>query len=439
MSEIGCSSRNGVVILRGDAAHLPLPDGSVDLIVTSPPYWGKRDYRDQGESMQGQIGTEETPAEYLEALWACTREWVRVLKPEGSIFVNLDDAYSTRADGSAGRTWREDRADALQASRNTTQFVARKSLLGLPGLYAAGCTGALAVLGATDAGLRLVQRAAIIWRKNGLPESVRDRVQGEHEYLFHFTRQPRYYSACDEIRVPLAATGRKGGATAFGARNASLKRTATGIYVGQNPLGPIPGSVWDIPTEPLNVPGRIAHARCCGGRERPGCEDALDHYAAWPTGLVRPIILGWSAPGICAGCGQGRRPVIKREAASLRHEMGTSWNAGSLGLKGRVEGPRWRGTDIAATITGYACACPQSDAPTRPAVVADPFGGTGTTALVADMLGRTGVTFDRSSDYCRIAAWRTADPGERARALGVPKPPPVPDGQGSLFDAEEAS
>jgi hypothetical protein len=76
-------------------------------------------------------------------------------------------------------------------------------------------------------------------------------------------------------------------------------------------------------------------------------------------------------------------------------------------------------------------------APTRPAVVLDPFGGTGTTALVADMLGRTGVTVDRSADYCRIARWRTTDPGERARALGVPKPLPVPVGQGSLFDSLE--
>jgi len=86
------------------------------------------------------------------------------------------------------------------------------------------------------------------------------------------------------------------------------------------------------------------------------------------------------------------------------------------------------------TITGYACACPDASAPTRPALVLDPFGGTGTSSLVADVLGRTGITVDRSADYCRLARWRTRDPGERARALGVPKPPPVPEGQASLFD-----
>ena len=90
------------------------------------------------------------------------------------------------------------------------------------------------------------------------------------------------------------------------------------------------------------------------------------------------------------------------------------------------------------SITGYACACPDASAPTRPAIVADPFGGTGTTAMTASVLGRIGITFDRSMSYCRLARWRTTDPAERARALGVPKPPPVPEGQRSLFDPDES-
>ena len=84
------------VVLRGDAACLPLPDGSVDLIVTSPPYFGLRSYTDGGEHYDGQIGSEATPREYIAALLACTREWVRVLKPSGSLFVNLGDSYATR-------------------------------------------------------------------------------------------------------------------------------------------------------------------------------------------------------------------------------------------------------------------------------------------------------------------------------------------------------
>lgn len=73
-------------------------------------------------------------------------------------------------------------------------------------------------------------------------------------------------------------------------------------------------------------------------------------------------------------------------------------------------------------------------APTRPAAILDPFSGTGTVAFVASMLGRIGIGVDLSHDYCRLGVWRTTDPGERAKALQVPKPPPVPQGQASLFD-----
>jgi hypothetical protein len=81
-----------------------------------------------------------------------------------------------------------------------------------------------------------------------------------------------------------------------------------------------------------------------------------------------------------------------------------------------------------------SCACPDPSAPTTPAVILDPFGGTGTTALVAHALGRHGVSVDMSSDYCRLASWRCSDPGELARAMEVEKPPAVLDGQLDLFE-----
>ncbi len=90
------------VVLRGDARRLPLPDASVDLIVTSPPYFGLRSYTDDGAHYDGQIGSEATPAEWLAAMVACTAEWVRVLKPSGSIFVNLGDKYNSAASGQNG-------------------------------------------------------------------------------------------------------------------------------------------------------------------------------------------------------------------------------------------------------------------------------------------------------------------------------------------------
>jgi DNA modification methylase len=394
-------------VLRGDARHLPLPDGSVDLIVTSPPYFGLRSYTDGGEHYAGQIGSESTPAEWLDALLECTAEWVRVLKPEGNLFVNLGDKYSTGNSGQSGlaelgKRWAGGGHSDGKAKRPSAAVPGYppKSLLGLPWRYAIGCTDQLG----------LILRAEIIWAKpNGLPESVTDRVRRAHEQVFHFTKQPRYYAAVDEIREPHAALPKVRGIGGYDGANGQPRH---GFTSDQNPLGKLPGSVWEIPSSPLQVPERLG----------------VDHFAAFPPALVRPIVLGWSPPGVCTACGHGRRP-----ASDVQYLSGTNRPGYETAVTGRHMTHIRMGDGIRVTITGYACACPQPDAPTRPAVVLDPFGGTGTTALVASCYGRVGVTVDLSADYCRLAHWRVNDPGERARARAMPKPPPVPDGMEPLF------
>ena len=327
-------------VLRGDARALPLPDASVDLIVTSPPYWALRDYRDGDASLAGQIGAEPTPWGYLGALWECTAEWVRVLKPSGSLFVVLGDKYANRTRGawrgsSDGYTWR-----AHSPRYVRPKDLPEKSLIGLPWRYAIGCIDQLG----------LILRSEIVWSKpSPMPESVTDRARRSHEQVFHFTLRQRYFSNTDAIRQPHKAPHRVAGGSAFGTRDANLRRTATGDYTGPNPAGAIPASVWEIATQPLQVPEELE----------------ADHDAAFPPALVSRIVLGWSPDG---------------------------------------------------------------------GVVLDPMGGAGTTALVASVLGRRGVTVDRSADYGRIAQWRTKDRGERARALGLPKPPAPVTGQDSLFD-----
>jgi len=413
------------IVLRGDARGLPLPDGCADLIVTSPPYFGLRDY-----GYDGQIGSEGTPGEWLEALWACTAEWVRVLKPEGSLFVNLGDSYNS---GPSGRRVSSGLAGTPQAARGSIAGLgaragavcsdgsraparaAPKSLLGLPWRYAIGCMDRLG----------LILRAEVIWAKpNGLPESVTDRVRRAHEQVFHFTRQPRYYAAVDEIREPYEGTPQR----RFSPRIKDRRdegRPITGWNVrwdeptaGENPLGKLPGSVWEIPSAPLQVPARLG----------------VDHFAAFPPALVRPIVLGWSPPGVCTACAQGRRPVVDKSAPYNPHQNRFVQTARPEPHGGTRDAGTTLGWQRDTTITGYACVCPEPDAPARPAVVLDPFGGTGTTALVASAYGRHAITVDLSADYCRLAAWRVSDPGERARARDMPKPPPVPDGMEPLFD-----
>src|SRR5690606_27576657 len=154
-----------VAILRADARQLPLPDESVDLIVTSPPYYALRSYSDGGEHYAGQIGDEPTPAEYIANLIDCTREWVRVLKPSGSIWVNLGDKYvaDNRGSGADAKRGAAKWAPAGQMGYVGEGIMPRKSLMMLPERYR---------IAAADE-LGLSARAVLIWSKpHGLPEPV---------------------------------------------------------------------------------------------------------------------------------------------------------------------------------------------------------------------------------------------------------------------------
>lgn len=134
-------------LVAGDARATGLPKTSVDVVVTSPPYWQKRDY-----GHEDQIGQESTPDGYVSAILACLTEWRRVLRPGGSIFLNVGDTYFKR------------------------------SLVGIPGRIEAA---------AVDAGWLIRNR--IIWAKtSGMPEPAANRLANRHEYIIHFTARPSY-------------------------------------------------------------------------------------------------------------------------------------------------------------------------------------------------------------------------------------------------------
>jgi DNA modification methylase len=384
-------------VIRADARALPLVDNSVDLICTSPPFYALRSYTDGGAHYDGQIGAEATPAAYINALIDCTREWVRVLKPSGSLWVNLGDKYNSAASGQNGTAstgLAGGRHDRMGGRGVEVSGIRSKSLLGLPWRYALRCIDELG----------LILRAEVIWAKpNGLPESVTDRVRRSHEQWFHMVRQPRYFSAVDEIRQPHNSKPTDKGANCLaGQRSLRPVGPNSGAY---NPLGALPGSVWEIASQPLTVPAHLG----------------VDHFAAFPMEWPRRIIAGWSPSGICTACGEGRRPTTSRWLTTNRGGTQSQRLMGTP-ISGGV-GRQTLGWERTVTVTGEACACPDTTSPTRPAAIVDPFGGTGTTALVARALGRHGITVDRSADYCRLATWRTTDPGQLAAALEVPKPP----------------
>jgi DNA modification methylase len=135
-------------VVKGDARDTHLEDSSVDLVVTSPPYWQKRDY-----GHVDQIGQEPTPKAYVTSMMDCLHEWKRVLRPTGSVFLNVGDTYFKR------------------------------SLVGIPGRLEAA---------AVDSGWLIRNR--IIWTKSsGMPESVRNRLANRHEYVIHLAPKACYY------------------------------------------------------------------------------------------------------------------------------------------------------------------------------------------------------------------------------------------------------
>lgn len=399
-----------MTLVRGDAIALPLRDESVDLIVTSPPYFALRSYTDAGEHYDGQIGSEETPQAFLEALWAVTAECRRVLKPSGSLWVNLGDKYKySGSDGRSGapsivNTGRKVYESQKRGHRGRPDFgnVPAKSLMGLPWRYAIGCID----------DLDLILRAEVVWSKpNGLPESVTDRVRRSHEQWFHFTKSPRYFAAVDEVREPYSpeASERRekyGRLYGDGYANSNRNDADRGGPMGkggesEHPLGKLPGSVWTIPSEPLKVPDWLG----------------VDHFAAFPQEFPRRIILGWSPSGICTACGQGRRPVadVERHGGKIRTKADTPALGASREPSGHMKPGALSRYTTTTTITGYACDCDDTSAPTRPAVVLDPFGGTGTVAMVARALGRYPVHLDLSADYLRLARWRIYQSGHASK------------------------
>lgn len=176
--KIACSLRNRATIIEGDARAVlaVLPDNTVQCVITSPPYWGTRDYR-----VAGQLGLEPNLALYIKSLVDVFSEVRRVLKPSGVVWLNLGDVYSSgnRAYRSADKKYPY---RALNVRPKTPSGIKPKDLVGIP--------WALAFALRAD-GWYL--RTEIVWHKpNAMPESVRDRPGRAHEYLFMLSKCQRY-------------------------------------------------------------------------------------------------------------------------------------------------------------------------------------------------------------------------------------------------------
>ena len=340
-------------ILVGDVRDMlrTLPDDSVHCCVTSPPYWGLRDY-----GVAGQIGLEQTPEEYLAILGEVFREVRRVLRPDGTCWVNLGDSYSN------------------------------KQLLMMPSRIA---------LALQADGWWL--RSEIIWAKpNPMPESITDRPTGAHEKVFLLAKSARYFYDADAVREPLESPQHAPGNKRDNGRlTAGMGHVEDPGRVWGNPNGRNKRNVWTIPTQP--------------------CPEA--HFATFPERLVEPCVkAGTSERGCCPECGAPWKRVVEKGGPDLEHQRACGGDRNGDYSGAAVKDYASAGAQDPSTVkarilaglrerktTGWnpTCSCPEHEP--VPCTVLDPFCGSGTTGLVALREGRRFVGIELNPEYSLIA------------------------------------
>ncbi len=253
-----------------------LPDQSIQTVITSPPYWGLRDY-----GHDGQLGLETTPQEYVDNMVAVFREVHRVLADNGTLWLNLGDSYASFRDGKATPdTSRGNSTGTLvpkgsAANRMSTSFsnspIKHKDLVGIPWRVAFALQADGWYL-----------RQDIVWAKpNVMPESVRDRCTKSHEYVFLLTKSPKYYYDNVAIKEPVSEVSLKRAKTGWKTNRPSAKAGPEGIDVEVmgtrfvNPEGRNKRDVWFIPVASFKGA----------------------HFAVMPERLVEPCVLAGSAEG----------------------------------------------------------------------------------------------------------------------------------------------
>jgi len=240
--QLGAYSKKDATIYVGDAVETlkTLDAGSARTCVTSPPYWGLRDY-----GQEAQLGLEDSPEAFIENLCLVFDEVWRVLADDGTLWVNIGDSYGKTARG----------------------YVKVKDLVGIPWMFAFAMRARGWYL-----------RQDIIWAKpNPMPESVTDRCTKSHEYIFLFSKQPIYYydhKATKEPAIYPDASGQRFGGSKYGDSNDIKHATKSGnVYESSGTKNK--RSVWTVP------PARYKEA----------------HFAVYPPALILPCVLAGSAIG----------------------------------------------------------------------------------------------------------------------------------------------
>ena len=361
-SHVTVYNSDALTALRG------MPSESVDMCMTSPPYWMQRNYH-----IDGQLGLEKTFIEYIDKLMTIFDEVKRILKRSGTCFVNIDDSYSGMKVGNT-ETIKNPNVVANDFVK-PKQNIPTKSLIGIPERFA---------IAMTDRGW--IRRNTIIFYKpNAMPESAKDRFTNDFEYLYFFSKSSKYYfeQQFDE------STSRFG----IGIIEAKQKyswntgnRSHSG-WIGGDGQRRNKRCVWEIATEP-------------SGEE---------HYAAYPEKLCETPMLAGCPSAICTKCGKPREKIYERKRLTRpelpqndpRYRPNT-YNGSYGDINGKGDAGYTEHREIGLTD----CGC---GAEFIPGTVLDPFAGIGTTGCVAKRLGRRSILIEISPQYCEIIKKRVSN------------------------------
>jgi DNA modification methylase len=394
------------MLLHGDVLDMlkTLDSESVHCCVTSPPYWGLRDY-----GVEGQLGLEKTPQEYIAKMVEVFREIRRVLRSDGTVWLNIGDSYYGSGKGSGhdeftlnlGRTTLSYGGDVRNHSLQKHDVLKPKDLCLIPFRLA---------IALQEDGWWV--RSDIIWAKpNPMPESVTDRPTKSHEYMFLLTKSAKYYFDQEAVKEqsidPESFTGRRPrNAPSIYLKDPINCKNAGSVTDGKLSFGqmyPVRNirTVWTIPTQPTPEA----------------------HFATFPEALIVPCIkAGTSEKGCCPECGSPWERVIKTKKAP--DSVFTNTNKPldgfvSINCRGKGQGQKYQNwlNDNPPETIGWqpTCDCYDKEYSTfdifkepekNPCTVLDPFFGSGTTGIVAKKLNRKCIGIELNAEYIKIAERR---------------------------------
>jgi len=417
-----------VQILEGDVFDRlsDLPDEHVHCAVFSPPYWGLRDY-----GIDGQIGLEPTLGEHIETMVRVFREIRRVLRKDGTVWLNYGDAYAGSGKGVPNNEFEggRNRSDSQVVGRTPAGTLKPKDLMMMPARVA---------LALQADGWWL--RSEIVWHKpNPMPENVTDRPTCAHEKVFLLAKSGRYFYDAQAVRTPMAASSvQRLSQPTFDQQTGGPKDPKSGNRshrkVLENPKARRVPAGWasspDYDNQDPRYPKRDkqwGHSRRHAGfndrwdamsREEQQANGANlrnvwtipiapfsgGHFATFPTALVEPCIkAGTSEKGCCPECGApwvrvsetdhinpGNRSTNGPRSRERRHE--------TAGFAQRLE----RST----STVGWVPSCDCGAADPVPCTVLDPFAGAGAVGLVAARLGRDAILIELNPEYADMARER---------------------------------